>query len=1665
GNGTLSTPTTSDNGVTWTATFTPSASVDAASNVISLNNTGVTDAVGNTGTGTTSSGNFAIATTRPTASIGVSDAALTVGETATVTIAFFEPISGLTLEDFTVDNGTLSNLVVIGEGLTYTATLTPTSNIEDTSNSVVLNNTGITDSDGNTGAGTTSSDNYAIDTKAPTATITLSDDTLGLGETSTVTITFHESVVDFSNDDITVNGGTLGTLTTSDSITWTATLTPLTTGSGSGSITLASGSLVDIVFNSGPTTATSTSFSYAVPPTITIASIALSADTGTSGDFITNTASQTISGTLSAALSGSEFVEVSLDGGSNWTSVSSVSGTSWSLSGQTLSGDNTLMARVSNSSASGTALSHAYQLDQSAPSATITLSEAALLTGETAIVTITFSEAVSGLTLADLKSSGTLTNLASNSDGTVWTATLSATSGGEVRLDPSSVIDIAGNSGPATSIYANYTYNAAPTATIASVSMTDPYNSGDFITSSASQVISGTLSAALGRGQFVEVSLDNGATWSQATISNGTNWSLSGQTISASNTLKVRASNGTTTGTEYSHSYTLDQTDPTLSSVTLSSSALLTNQTATVTVVFDEAVYDLTKDDFVVSGGTLGTFTTTDQLTWTGTLTPTASGNIVLSPANVTDRAGNVGNAANSKIAVFTFTADTTGPSATLTLSDNTLAKGGTATLTVTLSEAVADTPVASDFTVAGGTLGTFSSADNGLTWTATLTPTNGAYGEGYVLLKSNTINDPAGNPGPSSSASLPFIYDTQTLTLSSTMALSSDSGSSASDFITNTGTQTISGAFSGGSIYANMGGKIEVSTDNGSTWNNATVDNGTHTWSISASLSGSNTIQVRLTDGTGIAGTAVTQTYTIDSTAPEYLSSGLLDLSTSSDTGNGLSGSTTDNVTTDTTPTVTYSLYNTGMLAGDYVDIIDISTNTTLASHLITSSDLASYGNTITTELGPLSSGNHYLQLRGRDVAGNVGTLGEGRLPLTIDTSTASMENKTVTLHTDSDSGSSHRDNITNDNTPTVTVNVANTANLSAGDELQIIDSSNADAVVGTYRLTSSDFNSEGEDISITTSSLADGNHALKLRVYDKAGNYGTAGIATTITIDTIAPTLTSSTPSSSSGSNSINTSAITLGFSEALAEVNSRTGFKISNGAGDVREITGELTSGDMLSYDAGTHTFTLSLSGSLQYDSSYDVTVYNQVLTDAAGNSREIDTLLLTFSTESSSTPDPDPIPPSGVTLSLSDTTYASYVGTEDDHITSNNILTVSGITATFLQYKLSSDDFTWTTVMPSSGTYELTLGDGTYGTSELQFRQFNDTGYESDITTLNNAWTIDTQGPILWIERADEFLGQGNASQIALSVGWSGEINPDDTIIEYSTDGTTWTKASSTTSLRAQLTGVNIAAGGELQVRATDKAGNAGTHNNATYIAYFGDSTAATHTAAGGKYLFLQGADDIVDISGNSNVVYTSYGANTVHINASSNNTVVGGNGIDTITLTGASSNNHLFPYEGNDIITLGANVTSTFIGTGDGNDTIAISSTNNINTLDGGAGVDTLQFNAAGSLAALVGQVTNIEKLYVAATSQLTIGNTVSQANLTAMGFGTVTVQLTQYALVRLEGDSGALLASGSHYAFSDSSSALVQALGSELTSGHNIYVNTDANIILLVGTNVSLGSS
>ncbi|MGO4388633.1 Ig-like domain-containing protein [Microvirga sp. 2YAF29] len=171
--------------------------------------------------------------------------------------------------------------------------------------------------------------------------------------------------------------------------TWSITSSTLAAGSY-----LITARATDTAGNDGPVSQALQIEVVTAAPGTKVNSIAFSSDTGASAtDFVTRTASQTISGTLDTPLQAGERVELSLDGGQSWTTAATDNYTSWSLAATLVSGTHTILVRVANAvDAGGEKYERQYTLDTVAPTLAITSDMARLKAGETATITLTFSE-------------------------------------------------------------------------------------------------------------------------------------------------------------------------------------------------------------------------------------------------------------------------------------------------------------------------------------------------------------------------------------------------------------------------------------------------------------------------------------------------------------------------------------------------------------------------------------------------------------------------------------------------------------------------------------------------------------------------------------------------------------------------------------------------------------------------------------------------------------------------------------------------------------------------------------------------------------------------------------------------------------------------------------------------------------------------------------------------------------------------------------------------------------------------------------------------------------------------------------------------------------------------------------------------------------------------
>ncbi|MFJ2537185.1 Ig-like domain-containing protein [Pseudomonas sp. NPDC087614] len=1168
-NGTLSAVSSSDGGITWTATFTPSAGVTDTTNVVTLDNTGIADLAGNAGSGTTDSNNYAIDTVRPTATLVVADTALKAGETSQVTITFSEAVTGFTTADLSVANGSVSGLSSSDGGITWTATFTPTNNVSDTTNLITLDNTGISDLSGNAGSGTTDSNNYAIDTQRPTATIVVADNALRIGETSLVTITFSEAVTGFSNADLTIANGTLSAVSSSDGgITWTATFTPTANiTDATNLITLDNSGVSDSNGNAG--SGTTDSNNYAIDnqrPTATV----VFADTALKiGDtsLVTVTFSEAVNGFSNADLTianGTLTAVSSSDGGVTWTATfTPTSNITDATNLVTL--DNTGIADLAGNAGSGTTDSNNYAIDTLRPTATIVLADTSLSAGETSLVTITFSEAVTGFTNADLNiPNGTLTAVSSSDGGITWTATYTPTLGvndtsNVIGLNNTGIADLAGNAGTGVTNSGNFVIDTmVPTATIVVADNSLSIGETTTVTITFSEAVMGFSNADLtiANGTLSAVSSsDGGITWT-ATFTPSANITDATNLITLDNTGVQSGSGNVGVGTTDSNNYAIDTQRPT-ATIVVADTALGVGQTTTVTITFSEAVTGFTLADLTAENGTLSGLSTSDNITYTATFTPAAgitdtSNLITLDNTGVVDGAGNAGSGTTDS---NNYAVDSQRPTATIVMSDNDLRPGETATVTITFSEAVTGFDN-SDLSVANGTLSNVSSSDGGITWTATFTPTIGVSDFTNLITLNNTgISDLAGNAGTGSTNSGNYAVLTEVPTATIVVA---DTALKAGE--TSTVTITFSEAVAD---FSNA----DLTIVNGALSNVVSID-GSITWTATFTPTGNitDTTNVITLDNSGVVnisgnsgvGTTDSNNFAIDTALP---------------TATIVVADNRLGIGETTTVTITFSEAVSGF------DLSDISVANGTLSNLSSSDG----GITWIATLTPTANVNDATNLIVIDTAGVQDLAGNLGASIAISNNyVLDATRPTVSIV------------VAN---PTLGIGQTTTVTFTFSEAVSNFDLSDLSVTNGELsNLSSNDGGKTWTAMFTPTANVTDPSNFIALdtsNVTDLAGNVGsTVAVSNNYALDSERPTATVVVANPNLGVGQ--TSQVTITFNEAVS------GFDLS----DISVANGTLSN---LSSNDGGKTWTATLTPSANVSSASNaITVNRGGVSDLAGNS---------------------------------------------------------------------------------------------------------------------------------------------------------------------------------------------------------------------------------------------------------------------------------------------------------------------------------------------------------------------------------------------------------------------------------------------------------------------------
>ncbi|WP_232467551.1 Ig-like domain-containing protein, partial [Burkholderia ubonensis] len=940
-------------------------------------------------------------------------------------------------------------------------------------------------------------------------------------------------------------------------------------------------------------TSSATSFSFTLDTSAAAPGVALTTDSGSSAvDHITNVGTLNLTGVETGAT-----VEYSTDGGHTWsTSFSATEG---------LNDVQVRQTDIAGNTSDPTSFSFTLDTSAAAPGVALTTDS-----GSSASDHVTN---VGTLNLTGVETGATVEY--STDGGHTWSTSFNATEGlNDIQVRQT---DIAGNTSSATSF--SFTLDTSAAAPGVELAVDSGSSAVDHVTNVGTLNLSGVET-----GATVEYSIDGGHTWSASfSATEGLNDVQVRQTDIAGNTSSAT-----------SFSFTLD------TSAAAPGVALTTDSgSSAVDHITNVGTLNLTG----VEAGATVEYSTDGGHTWSASFNATEGLNDV--QVRQTDIAGNTSSATS-----FSFTLDTSAAAPGVALTTD---SGSSAVDHITNVGTLNLTGIETGATVEYST-------DGGHTWSTSFNATEGL---NDVQVRQTDI---AGNT--SSATSFSFTLDTSAAAPG--VALTSDSGSSAVDHITNVGTLNLTGV--------ETGATVEYSTDGG------------HTWSTSFNATeGLNDVQVRQTDIAGNTSSATSFSFTLDTSAAAP----------------GVA------LTTDSGSSAVDHITNVGTL-----NLTGVETGATVEY----STD---GGHTWSTSFSALEGLND-VQVRQTDVAGN--TSDPTSFSFTLDTSAAAPG---VALTTDS--GSSAVDHVTN-------VGTLNLSGVEAGATVE--------------------YSTDGGHTWSTSFSATEGVNNVQVRQTDIAGNTSSA-TSFSFTLDTsaAAPGVALTTDSGSSASDHVtNVGTLNLTGVEAGATVEYST--------------------------DGG-HTWSTSFSA---VEGLNDVQVRQ---TDIAGNTSDPTSFSFTLDTSAAAP---------GVALTTDSGSSAS------DHVTNVGTLNLTGVEAGATVEYSTDGGHTWST---SFSAVE--------GLNDVQVRQTDVAGNTSSATSFS--FTLDTSaaapGVALTTDSGSSAVDHvTNVGTLNLSGVEAGAT------VEYSIDGGhTWS-----TSFSA-VEGVN-----DVQVRQTDVAGNT---SSATSFSFTLDTSAA------------------------------------------------------------------------------------------------------------------------------------------------------------------------------------------------------------------------------------------
>ncbi len=1090
---------------------------------------------------------------------------------------------------------------------------------------------------------------------------------------------------------VTVSDGTtvLGTTTVGEDGTWTYTLPPLTDGPHNITTTVT-----DPAGNTSPASDPIAVVIDTLPPAAA-ENVQLSSDLSDTLVPVTTGATNDTTPVLSGTAEAGSTVTIS-DNGTLLGTVTVDTNGNWSYTPTLTPGDHSLTTVVTDPAGNTSSASAPINVnvDTTAPEAAfdIQLSNdqsgtAVLITGETTndSTPVISGRAEPGSTVTISDGNTVLGSVSVRPDGS-WSYTTSALAEGTHSLT-TTVTDLAGNTSPASAPVAIIIDVTAP---LAATDVSLANDDGDaIVVGGATNDTTPVLSGSAEPGSTVNV-LDGTTIIGTATVGEDGNWTFSFEPALAAgeHSLSVTVTDpaGNTGPASSAINFTIDTTAPD-AAINLQ---LSNNEGgASVAIVNGGATNDTTP---VLSGaagsaepGSIVTVYDNDAVTPLGTTTVAADGSWSFTlPAldagehsltvTLTDPAGNVSDPSES----FAFSVDLTAPDAataiTLANDGGTAIPAGGATndSSPVLNGAAGSAEANSVITVSDGlnVLGTAVVGADG-SWSFTLpTLSDGAHS------LTTTVTDPAGNVSEPSVA-IGFIVDTVLPDAASDLVLSSDQ-SGAPVAITNGTTNDTTPVLSG---TAEAGATVTVYADGVEQGSTIVGDNGTWTFTSDTPLeTGEHRFTTTVTDLAGNIGPeSAPVTLIIDTTAPDTA----INLQLTNDQGTTPVTITNGGATNDTTPVLSGSA-----LAGSVVTISD-------GSNVLGSVAVGANGNWSYT-LPALDSGtDHSLTTVVTDPSGN---RSEPSAPITFSVDTE-VPDAALNLALANDSSGTAipvaAGGVTNDNTPLLTGTAEANSTITVSD---------GDTLLGT---TTADANGDWS----FTPALTDGAHSLSVTVTDAAGNTSVASAPVTVTIDTVAPSITNLALSNDQGDTPV---AIPSG-----GLTNDSTPV-VSGSAeeGTVITLTEGTTVLGQITVDA-TGNWSIAVTSAL----SEGPHTINITARDPAGNT----SAPYTLSVEVDTTPLPAA---TGIILSTDNGT-APVTNAEGTFTSDSTPLLSGSATAGSIINVYNGDTLLGTTTVGSDGAWTFTLPNLTDDTYTLSVRVVDAAGNLSPATEIT--FTVDTDVP--------------------------------------------------------------------------------------------------------------------------------------------------------------------------------------------------------------------------------------------------------------------------------------------------------------------------------------------